>query len=373
MVVGLRIRFACGRERIGPHRRLVPSVHHRTVARVRVVEEVTAEERHLITAAPRVGVIDAEGVHARHAALRPNHVLTHAAPRTSAARTARDTHDVLEREVLLVDVVEESDDRDAAVAVEQIDVAARHVLVARLGLRIGIVTVAGVELAELPLPHVLVRDDVDGLIALAVVHARELGRIGEFVVDLDVLHRLGRQRLDGRGHVLAEKLLAIDEDLLDLLALRLDRAVGHRDAGHLLQEPFDIGVARNLERIGIVAHRIAALRGAHRLDLLDHGLDLHARPQTDRAQRARRTGDVELGRIVVVAEERHAQLVLAVGESRDRNGPLVGRGRILLLVRIGRRGDRQHGARDRIAGLVVDDRRREGSPLGEGRRREERE
>ena len=118
------------------------------------------------------------------------------------------------------------------------------------------------------------RDDVDGLVSLAVIHTRELGIVAQLVVYLDALHGLRRQRLDCRRYILAEELLAVDEDLLDLLALSLDRAVGDGYARHLLQQSLHIGVGRNLEGIGIIAHRIALLRGAYGLDLLNDGLDL---------------------------------------------------------------------------------------------------
>ena len=78
-------------------------------------------------------------------------------------------------------------------------------------------------------------DDVERLITLAVVHAREFGGVAQFVVDLDAVDSLCRQRLDGRRHVLAEKFLAVDENLFDRLALCLDRTVAHGDARHLLE------------------------------------------------------------------------------------------------------------------------------------------
>ena len=82
-------------------------------------------------------------------------------------------------------------------------------------------------------------DDVERLITLAVVHAREFGGIAQFVVDLNAVDGLCRQRLDGRRHVLAEEFLAVDEDLFDRLALCLDRTVAHGDARHLLQQALD--------------------------------------------------------------------------------------------------------------------------------------
>ena len=73
-----------------------------------VVEEIAALERHLIALAPRIGVVDADGVDRRHAALRAHHVIAHAA--ATSATAARDAQNVLEREILLVDVVEQVDE-----------------------------------------------------------------------------------------------------------------------------------------------------------------------------------------------------------------------------------------------------------------------
>ena len=108
MVVALRVGIAVGRQRIGDHRSLVPFLHRRTVLGIGVVEEIAALERHLIALAPRIGVVDADGVDRRHAALRAHHVIAHAA--ATSATAARDAQNVLEREILLVDVVEQANE-----------------------------------------------------------------------------------------------------------------------------------------------------------------------------------------------------------------------------------------------------------------------
>ena len=202
--------------------KLRPAVARRKVLRAGVVEEVAPLKGHLIPLAPGVRVVESDSVHRGDARLRAHHVLAHAVTAGGAARHAQN---ILEREVLLVDVVEQADHRQAAVPAEDVDITAGQVFAARLGSRLEIVAVADVHLAELTLTHVSVRDDVDRLVALAVVHTREFGVVAQLVIHLDAIHRLGRQRLDGRGDILAEKLLAVHEDLLHLLALRLDRAV----------------------------------------------------------------------------------------------------------------------------------------------------
>ena len=243
----------------------------------------------------------------------------------------------------------------------------------KFGLGVGVVAESGVELAELALPHARTGDDIERLVALAVVHARKFGRVGEFVVDLHAVDGLGRKRLDGRGDILAEELLAVDEDLLHRLALRLDRAVGDGDAGHLLQQPFDIGVGHDLERSGIVAHRVALLRGAQRLGLLDDRFDLHARLEFQQSEADLRSRDPE-GRVeVVIAQESHRKRIFAVGERRNRHRALEGRGEILFLLRGFHRRERQHRSDDALPGVGVDDRGCDAAPLGECRGGEKRQ
>ena len=370
MVEGLRVGVTRRRKGVDRHGGLVPLVGRRTVRRAGVVEEVAALERYLVAFAPRVGVVHAEGVDRRHAALGPHHVLAHA---VASARVARHAEDVLEGEVLLVDVVEEPDDRDAAVAVEDVDVAARDVLEAVFGPGVGIVAESGIELAELSLTHVLARHDVDGLVALAVVHARELGRVAQLVVDLYPFDGLCRQRLDGRGDVIAEELLAVDEDLLDLFALGLDRTVGHRDARHLFEQPLDVGIVRHLEGSGVVAHRVAALRRAQGLDLLDDGFDLHAGLELQHAEvlprRVHRKGEGQL----VVAQKGHRQRVASVGQLRKRYDALVGRGHVELLVGVLVGNHCYHGADHALPRIGIDHRRGNGARLCEGGGSEERQ
>lgn len=119
---------------------------------------------------------------------------------------------------------------------EEVQVAVRRAVMLRVVVRARLESVLGVHLAEYGGFHLVVGDDVDRLVAVAVVDARKFGLIAQFVEHLHRLHRLGGQGLDGRGHVVAEKLAAVDEDLLHRLALRLDAAAVHRDAGHLGQQ-----------------------------------------------------------------------------------------------------------------------------------------
>ena len=347
-------------------RSLVPLYGLREILGAGAVEEVAGLQFHLVVLAPRSRVVESERSDLGHSALRTHHVLAHAATHAAAhaACRARHAEDILEREVLLVDVVEQRDTRQTVILVEIVDVAAENVFV-RFGdvVGVGLIAVSRIDLAENALTHGLVRHDIDGFVALAVVHAREFGGVAQLVVDLDAVDRLRGQRLDGRRHVLAEELLAVDEDLLDLLALGLDGSVGDRDAGHLLQEALDVGVVGHLERSGVVAHRIALLRGAQRLGLLDDRLDLHARLKLQLAEVLPCGRDLERGVVVVVTQERHHERIFAVGERRKRHGTLVARRGVLFLVRIVRRGEGQHGSGDAFARVGVENGGRHGAPL----------
>ena len=145
------------------------------------------------------------------------------------------------------------------------------------------------------------------------------------------------------------------------------------DAGHLLQQPFDIGVGHDLERSGIVAHRVALLRGAQRLGLLDDRFDLHARLEFQQSEADLRSRDPE-GRVeVVVAQESPRKRIFAVGERRNRHRALEGRGEILFLLRGFHRRERQHRSDDALPGVGVDDRGCDAAPLGECRGGEKRQ
>ena len=362
VVVVPRIGITERRKGIDRHRGLVPLVYRRTVRRVGAVEEVAALERHLVALAPRVRIVQTDGIDLGHAALGAHHVLTHTA--TAAAAAARHTEDVLEREILLIDVVKEADHRHAAVAREDIDVSTGDVFVVRIGF--GIISIARIEFSELALTHARFGYNIEGLVPLTVVHAGELGRIREFVVNLDTVYSLGRQRLDGRRHILAEKLLAIDENLLDLLALGLDRTVGDGNTRHLLEQTLDIGIGRHLEGPGVVAHRIALLRSTHRFHLLDHGFDLHARLEAQHTEIYLRSRHTESRIECIVTQEGDRESVFTVAERREGDEALVGRRGILFLVGCRRGSQRQHRTDHLVAGVGIHERCRDGSLLREG-------
>ena len=72
---------------------------------------------------------------------------------------------------------------------EVVNVTAKHILVL-VGdvVSVGLVAVTCINLTEYALTHILVCHDVDSLVALAIIYARELGIIAEFVEYLYTLY-----------------------------------------------------------------------------------------------------------------------------------------------------------------------------------------
>ena len=255
MVIVASIRVACLKERINGRRCLVPLLGTRVIHRIGVVEEVAALQCDLLAFAKCCRVVQTYGIDRCNTSLRTHHILTNA----TATATARCSQNILEREVLLVDIIEKSKQRNAMITLKNIDIATRQIFMVVDGILVIIVTVTGIELTELSLTHMFVGYDVQSLVSLAVVHTRELGLIAQFVIDFDTIDRLCGQRLDSSRYVLAEELLTIDKDLLDCLALSFNLTIVDVDTGHLLQQTLDVRVVRHLERTRIIAHRVALL------------------------------------------------------------------------------------------------------------------
>ncbi len=253
---------------------------------------------------------------------------------------------------------------------EEVQVAVRRAVMLRVVVRARLESVLGVHLAEYGGFHLVVGDDVDRLVAVAVVDAREFGLIAQLVEHLHRLHRLGGQGLDGRGHVVAEKLAAVDEDLLHRLALRLDAAAVHRDAGHLGQQLVGVGVGHHLISRRVVDYGVAVDGGAHGLRGDAHGVDLL------RVLLHHPSGHVEglaardryhLHRILVT-ERRCRYSVLTLGHRLELECAAYGRGGVFLLERVAQRREFEHGAHYSLF-LLVD----YGSVDGSFRLREDRD
>ena len=94
------------------HRSLVPLLGARVVVGIGVVEEERTLELHIVAATPLVRVVCSNRVYESDTTLWTYHIGTYATTHTATATTllsATHAQDILEREVLLVYIVEESD------------------------------------------------------------------------------------------------------------------------------------------------------------------------------------------------------------------------------------------------------------------------
>ena len=266
---------------------------------VGAVEEVAG--RDLALFAPVVAVVDAHGLHGRDAVHRADHEVLVRGP---GIRFFGGPEDVLEREVLAADVVYQPDHRDAAVVVEDIDIAPADILVRD--------AVGPEHAAESAPPLVGKRHDVQRRDPFAGVHARELRLVALRVVDVDALDHVGRDVAHGRHHVVAEELAAVDVDALHVAALRLDRSVGDLQSGHLRNQRTGVRPERHLVGRGAVGERVAADRRAECRDFDHHVVDgLGAGHEPQRVERHGGRSDPQVGAQRVVTQRGDGQPVFA--------------------------------------------------------------
>ena len=315
------------------------------VAVVGAVEEVAGRDLGPLT--PVVAVVDPHGLHGRDALERPHHEIVAAGPRLGLP-LLRGAENILEGEVLDVDVVCQGDDRKTSRLVEDVDVAAADVLVRE--------PVSGKEPPEGTAPLVGLRHDVDGRVAVADVHARKFRLVALRIEDVDALDHVGRDVADGRHHVAAEKLAAVDEDPLHGAALRLDDAVGDLQPRHLADEGPGVGAERHLEGRGAVAQRVAPDRRAQGRDLEHDLLDrLGVGCQFERAEllvAARRADRTCEG---LVSERGDAQQPFAGRDLLQAHFAVTARGGVEGIAgRVGLREQFDDGPRDRLPAGAVD-------------------
>ena len=204
--------------------------------------------------------------------------MAHTTTATSLISTTY-AQDILEREVLLVDIIEQANQRHSRIALEEVYISTHNPLVSlnkvvrSVLLPLRLVSGTCIHLTELALTHALLGYDIDSLEAVAIIHTRELGIIAQLIEHLDTIYSLGRQRLDSGIDILTEELLTIDKDLLDGFTLSLNRAVVDCNTRHLLQKALYIGIIRHLKGTCAIAQCIAILRCTQRLYGLNHGFD----------------------------------------------------------------------------------------------------
>ena len=140
------------------------------------------------------------------------------APRAPLLACAQHPEQVLGGEVLLVDVVRQTDGGEPVVAAEHVHVAARLVPAPASLPGVGLAECEGVIRAQ---------DHVHGLGRLTVVDPREFRLVAQLVEDLDLLDHVRRQIPQRQRGVRSEIRLSVHEHLLDGLG------VVHRDARQL--------------------------------------------------------------------------------------------------------------------------------------------
>ena len=135
--------------------------------------------------------------------------------------------------------------------------------------------IAGIDGAKPAVVHALLDGEVDDGLVLAIIHARESCQVALAVDDLQLVNHLGRDVLAGYRGVVAEELLAVDENLFHLLAVGGDLAVtADLDAGQTLQEVLDHSVGLRLIGVGIELNGVL-LDGDGALDAHDDRLLEH--------------------------------------------------------------------------------------------------
>ena len=117
-----------------------------------------------------------------------------------------------------------------------------------------------------PAHHVLLlQSDVDDVaLGLQVLDAEPLVLVGLLVVDGDVLYGVGRQVFEHELAVVAEELLAVEEQVVDELALVVDAAVALQlNAWQLTDEGVEHGAFGQDEGIGIIDNGVALVVELH--------------------------------------------------------------------------------------------------------------
>ena len=101
--------------------------------------------------------------------------------------------------------------------------------------------------------HTFLNGQVKHRLLLAVIDAGDTRIIALTVIGLNIFHHVGLQVLQRHLGVGTEELFLIDEDLLDFLAVDLDRTfLGNFGARELLQQGFEVRAGRHTESVGII-------------------------------------------------------------------------------------------------------------------------
>ena len=211
--------------------------------------------------------------------------------------------------------------------------------------------------AEVPGFRLFLELQVDRALLLAVGDARELGHVRLLVVHGDLLDGVRGQVLHCDRRIVAEKLLAVHEDLRDRLALCRDRPVGiDVDPGESAEQLLDGRVGWRRKRLHVVAEGVALIHEGdvfhadhHRVhfqrrDRKHHSAGVHARVR-----------DVEVAAQGPVPDQRDLEDVAAGGQALDGEASVLGRKGVLGQHRVRPGKHDHHGVVQRPARRVGDD------------------
>ena len=235
-------------------------------------------ELHLLASAPGVIVVHSHRIYKRDARLRSHHKLVAASLTATSARSRVYAQQIFEREVLTVDVVEESQYGQLLFIVERIEISSCQVFRVERGVVcFGLPAQARIELSELSVAHLLFGYEVDCLVAVAIVNAREFGLVAQLVKYLDLVDNLGRNGLDSHRYIFTEELVAINKYLLHLLSLHLDFTLFNHNTRHFREQFLGFGIFGCLEGVGVVYQGVGILRCAELNGLLHYDINLGGR------------------------------------------------------------------------------------------------
>ena len=216
--------------------------------------------------------------------------------------------------------------------------------------------VARINRAEPSVVHTFLDGEVDDRLVLAVVHTRQAGQVTLAVDDLQLVDHIGGNVFRGHCGVVAEKLLAVDENLAHLLAVGGDFAVtAHLNARQTLEQVLDHGIGLCLIGVGIEFDGVLldddGALDAHDDCLLEHnGIGIHLDHTDIHVTTVLTDGDVLDN--IVVAQIREAQQVLARLDALDvENAVHVGRGSLDQSAVFGC-FEQPHGRFDKLGGVL---------------------
>ena len=233
------------------HGRIVPAVNIVIILGIQVVIEDATLELCTATTTPAVRIIECKNLGRGDTLLRVDRELARA---IISIRCTLDGHTLI-RKILLIEVIGQCHNRHSCIIPENIDRATERIFIFRGNILhcIRLVTATQMHLSKEAMFHALASDDIDNLTAFTIINTRNLSRLAQSIIDLDMFDRLRRNTLQNLLYISAKHLLSIDIYLLNLLTVCLNLAIGYSYTGHLAQQRLNLGIDGNLECICIIA------------------------------------------------------------------------------------------------------------------------